>query len=894
MSTRVFLNIISLTVLATACHTHKKVNASTAIANEPAIQLDTISVVANEPFKKPIYQESNPRSNDIIHTKLEVNFDWTACKMNGKASLMIKPYFYPTNMLYLNARGMDIKKVEVLEIASVKEKKKLGAVTTIQSVDIWNTVAASSYVYENDSLKINLGRIFLPTENYHVMIDYVAKPNELKSGGSSAITEDKGLYFINPTGENPYKLPQIWTQGETQASSVWFPTIDSPNEKMTQEIFMTVEDKYLTLSNGSLVESTKTADGKRIDHWKLDSPHSPYLAMMAVGEFKKVVDEPWNGKEISYYVEKDYEAHAKAIFGDTKEMIEFYSNKLGVPYAWPKYSQIVARDYVSGAMENTSATLHGDFMVYQTTREMIDGKKGNSVIAHELFHQWFGDIVTAESWSNLPLNESFATYGEYLWEEYKNGRDAADYHGWQSKQGYLYSQKEVDLIRFNYKDKEDMFDAFSYNKGGQVLHMLRKAVGDEAFFASLKNYLETNKFKSAEIHHLRLAFEETTGKDMNWFFNQWFLNSGRPKIKVTKNFDSLATVLSITVEQTQDLKKVPLYTLPLEVDVYEKGKIKRHHLLITQQKQTFPLYVNFAPQLVNFDAERQLLCDLDYAKNPAEYIFQYKNAPLYEDRYEALSKLEDKLSDEAVYNLFKDAAKNDKFYAIRNYALSRLEKVSENKSADIKALLSEIYQNDTKTTTRAKALEIFNKKFMNDADFYPLNDRALNEASYAIVGEALSALTKANPQKAMEKAKNFETESGKDVLFPIANLYALHGGDGQLAFFHNAIKYFNGFELMSFCNFYAKATKRFNNNANTLIASHDLEIIGKTGNKYLKYSAIKGIKDILSVWETKENTEKTNLANAKKDNKDTLSIETNLKSISQTKDILAKMLDGLK
>lgn len=891
---RIFLKVISFLLIAFACKTKKQVSSTSAIINETPIALDTISVYASDPVKKEKYQASNARTNDIIHTKLEVDFDWNACRMNGKATISLKPYFYATNMLYLNARGMEIKKVEVLEIAKINERKKLGAVTSIQSVDVWNAVKASSFVYEHDSLKINLGRIFTSNENYYVIIDYVSKPNELKTGGSSAITEDKGLYFVNPAGENSYKMPQIWTQGETQASSVWFPTIDSPNEKMTQEILMKVDDKYLTLSNGSLVSSTKTTDGKRIDHWKLEQPHSPYLAMMAVGEFKKVVDEPWNGKEISYYVEKDYEAHAKAIFGDTKEMIEFYSNRLGFPYAWPKYAQIVARDYVSGAMENTSATLHGDFMVYQTTRETIDGKKGNAVIAHELFHQWFGDVATAESWSNLPLNESFATYGEYLWEEYKFGRDAADYHSWQSKQGYLNSQKEVDLIRFNYRDKEDMFDAFSYSKGGQVLHMLRKAVGDEAFFASLKNYLETNKFKSAEIHNLRLAFEETTGTDMNWFFNQWFLNSGRPKIKVTRNFDKDATVLSITVEQTQDLKKVPLYTLPLEVDVYENGIVKRVHITITEQKQTFPMNINFAPQLVNFDAERQLLCDLEYSKTQEEYIFQYKNAPLFGDRMEALINLDTKLSNDTVFNLFKYAAQYDKFYAMRNMALSRLEKTPENKLPELKTLLLSIFNSDPKTLTRAKALEVFNKLFAKSDEFMAVNERAMTEESYAICGEGLQAIAKANPVKAMEKAKLFENESGKDVLFPIANLYSTNGGDNQLQFFHNAIKYFNGFELMSFCNFYAKTTKRFENNANVLIAAHDLEIIGKTGNKYVKYTCIKGLKDILGVWETKETTTKKNIETAKMENKETASAEANLKSITLTKELLTKMLSDLK
>jgi aminopeptidase N len=174
-------------------------------------------------------------------------------------------------------------------------------------------------------------------------------------------------------------------------------------------------------------------------------------------------------------------------------MISYFSNLLGVEYPWEKYAQIAVRDYVSGAMENTTATVFGDD-IQRTEKELLDAT-GVDIIAHELFHQWFGNLVTCESWSNLPLNESFATYGEYLWEEYKYGRDAADFHHYNSREGYLNSDKEVNLIRFNYEDKEDMFDGFSYNKGGQVLHMLRKVVGDDAFFASLKNYLETNKYK---------------------------------------------------------------------------------------------------------------------------------------------------------------------------------------------------------------------------------------------------------------------------------------------------------------------------------------------------------------------------------------------------------------
>lgn len=897
MTSRILIAFTVVSLFTVTCTPKKKVTQTEikSALSEPVIALDTIDVLAIEPPVKEDYRSANTKLTDIIHTRLDVNFDWTNSRMNGKAELQLKPHFYPTRTLFLNARGMDIKSVVVSEVGAVPVNKKVGTKVFDNGLkETLTPVKEASFKYENDSIKIDLGRMFAGKEIYYVTIEYVSKPNELKVGGSNAISSDKGLYFINPTGENTYKMPQIWTQGETQSNSAWFPTIDSPNSKTTQDIFMTVEEKYTTLSNGLLVDTKKNSDGTKTDHWKMEEAHAPYLAMMAVGMFKKVVDEPWNGKEISYYVEKEYEPHAKGIFGNTKEMIEFYSNKLGVPYAWPKYAQIAVRDYVSGAMENTSATLHGDFAVYQTTREMIDGKKGDGVIAHELFHQWFGDLVTCESWSNLPLNESFATYGEYLWEEYKNGRDAADQHHVQSRQGYIMSGKEVDLIRFNYEEREDMFDGFSYNKGGQVLHMLRKAVGDDAFFASLKNYLETNKFKSAEIHNLRLAFEETTGEDMNWFFNQWFLSKGRPKLKVVQKFNAASNTVELSVEQNQDQKKFPLYTLPVDVDVYSNGKAERTRVWITKQKQTFSIKSKGAPQLVNFDAERQLLCDLDYSKTQEEYVYQYKTAPLYEDRQEALSKLEDKMGDPAIFALFKEAASSDKYSGIRNYVMGKLTSAPLDKKEEVKQVLNGIFTNDKNTRTRAKALNSLNKRYGQDADVLELNNKALSEASYAICGEALEAITKTNPKLAMERAKAFETETGKDVVFPIADLYANNGSEAQIPFFQNNIKYMTGFEISGFVGMYAKLAKRFTNSEDAVIVAKDLETLAKGANRFTKYGAVKGMRDIAAVWETKEKALQAKVEDAKADKKDSAELEKQLKNATETKELISKMYNASK
>jgi len=800
------------------------------------VKTDTVFLDKKKELPEPkTYRASNPRSNDILHTKLEVKFDWQNAWMYGKATLDIKPYFYPVKKLYLNARGMDINKIQLVGAKANTDLK---------------------YVYENDSIKIDLDKEYTANDKYAVFIDYKAKPNEIKTGGSNAISSDKGLYFVNPKGEEKNKMPQIWTQGETQSNSVWFPTVDSPNEKFTDEIYITVEDKYTTLSNGLLLKQTKNADGTRTDYWKMDLPHSAYLVMMGIGEFKKVTDTPWNGKEVSYYVEKEYEPYAKSIFGKTGEMIDFYSKKLGVPYAWPKYAQIVAREYVSGAMENTSATLHGEF-VYQTDRELLDGSRGEDVISHELFHQWFGDLVTAESWSNLPLNESFATYGEYLWQEFKHGVDAADAHSYGSRQGYIMSssQKDPPLIRFDYNNREDMFDAISYNKGGQVLHMLRKQVGDDAFFASLKLYLEKNKFKNGEIHDLRLAFEEVTGRDLNWFFNQWFMASGHPVLDVNYSYDANAKQVKVKIEQKQDFEETPLFKLPVYVDIYyfEGPSIKkqREFITVTKVSEEFIFAAESKPMLVNFDGEKQLLCRKTENKTLDEYIYQYKNGFKYLDRHEALAAFKGNLADAKVYECVKLALK-DKWDGHRIKAIALLDGASEAQFAELKPLLVSIAKTDEKTKVRADAIEFLSKHYKGD-DIKEIYTGALMEKSYTVMGAGLNALAKENPQAAMLKAKDLENEDSDNIRFTIMDLYSNYGDDKNNAFFLNQKDNFGGFEALGFINMYGQFLKRCTDA--TVVAGAEVvkgyTVKGK-GNAYVKFVAQKVLKDMFNRYQDKE------------------------------------------
>ena len=546
-------------------------------------------------------------------------------------------------------------------------------------------------------------------QNYTVFIDYVAMPNKLKIGEDISSSGDRGMYFINLDGKEKNKPKQIWTQGETECNSNWFPTINDTQEKMTQELNITVPNDFVSLSNGTLEFSTLNGDGTRTDSWRQEQVHSTYLTMLAVGNFT-ITKDKWRNKEVNYYTEPAYASTAKLVFGNTPQMMEFFSVKLGVDYPWDKYSQIVVRDFVSGAMENTSATVFYEGL-NMSEGQYIDQNQ-DDIISHELFHHWFGDLVTAESWANLPLNESFATYAEYLWDEFKNGRDQADFKGFQDMSIYIgnKSKDNVDVIRFDYADREHMFDEISYQKGGRIIHMLRKTVGDAAFFKALNLYLTRNAYKSAEIHDLRLVFEEVTGTDMNWFFNQWFLSSGHPVLDIQNAFDPERKEVSVTIRQNQDLSKTPLYRIPLAIDIYFNGKVERKEIVLDKQKQSFIFPVAALPDLVNVDAEKYILAEKSEVKTLQQYIFQYEHAPLFMDRLEAvimfLQKKEESLSKKTLITAFKD-----KSWVIRNTALIVMEYLSNQERTSVYEQIKELALKDGNSQVRASAVEILGKYF---------------------------------------------------------------------------------------------------------------------------------------------------------------------------------------
>jgi len=701
------------------------------------------------------YRETATKINDLVHTKLEVVPDFSKSYLYGKAWITLKPHFYKTDTLTLDAKGMSFNKVTMMN---------------------GSRLIPLTYSYDEFQLRIKLDKTYTAKDQYTVFIDYTAKPDEFEAKyGAGAMLGIKGMYFINPKGEEKNKPTQIWTQGEPESNSAWFPTIDKTNQKTTEELTVTVDNKYVTLSNGKLVSQKNNPNGTRTDYWKMDLPHAPYLFFLGVGDYA-IIKDSWRGKEVNYYVEKEYASVAKKIFGNTPEMMSFFSTITGVEFPWIKYAQITGREYVAGAMENTTATIHQEG-AQQDARELVDGNNWESTIAHELFHQWFGDYVTTESWSNLTLNESFANYSETLWDEYKYGKDAGASQNYNDMQNYLNSGSEdLHLVRFHYKDAIDMFDAVSYQKGGRILHMLRNFIGDSAFFKSMNNYLTTNKFKSAEAQQLRLAFEEVTGRDLNWFFNQWYYDSGHPNVVIDYVYNDTKGEVNVFIKQTQKGNK--LFQLPVAIDIYTGSEKVRKNVWSRNRTDTFTFAYTKRPDLVNVDADKILLWNKKDNKTLDNYIHQFTYAGNYVDRREAIEFAASKQDDPKAIKLLT-AALHDPYKGIRDITISDLDLKKENVKLAAEPVLLDMAKNDKDAIVKASAIKKLGS--LNNKNYTALFETALKDSSYTVAGNALVALGKVDPASYKEEITKLTGKPLKGVLQSIVRNEMMKLGDESMA-----------------------------------------------------------------------------------------------------------------
>ena len=729
-----------------------------------------------------LYRASKPLDVRLIHTRLELRPLFESAQLRGKAWIEAAVGFYPVQQVKLDAQGFEIHRLSfrTLDADSTRSLQPL-------------------YTYDRQVVTLNLPRRLEPGTRFEIHMEYTASPDSLKAGpGSAAIQGEKGLYFIRPDSIYPDKPWQVWTQGETDHNSCWFPTIDAPNQKTTQHISLTVDTSMVTLSNGLMTSSRLNADGTRTDVWEHRLPHAPYLAMIAVGRFA-VVKDRWRSIPVHYYVEPRYAPQAERIFHRTKDMLTYYSQKLGVDYPWSSYHQIAVRDFVSGAMENTGAVVFGQW-AQRSERELVDGS-AEGTVAHEMFHHWFGDLVTCESWSNLSLNESFATYGTPLWYEHAYGPEEADAALEGNLRDYLAEskRKQVDLIRYYYENNEDMFDRHSYAKGGRILHMLRNEIGDRAFFESIRLYLTRFSYKSAEIHDFRLICEEVTGRDLQIFFNQWFLSKGHPIVDMNYRYDSLNKQCVFEFRQKHSALPGRTFRLPVQLEFYFFDSSTARTVVLDQEVQEFRF--DFPrPVWTGHNLGRILLCEYNDGRTFDEFVQQFKGSPFYYDRKRALEALvqnpqrfwgawtdPNRTTEAVTYQDLMARAFRDPSPVIRGLAADAIPASLLKKDALLYGLLVRTAEKDIRSQVRQKAL----LKLIETADSGKalplgwLEQKIATDSSLLVTAAALRPIAKTNPNQAEEIAQGLQNESS--MVGALFGFYADFGQETTLQYLEKSL-----------------------------------------------------------------------------------------------------------
>jgi aminopeptidase N len=693
-----------------------------------------------------------PRLVDLIHTKLELKPDWEKSWLYGKATLTFTPWFYPVDSFAIDAKGFLIEQVALLRRP-------------------YNIATPVAFSYNGKAIQLKLDKSYQRGDTFSIFIQYIARPNELEQEYTEAITGAKGVYFINPNLEIPGKPRQIWTQGQPNAASCWFPTIDHPYERCTQELLLTIDKNYKTLSNGLLISAEDNGDGTRTDYWKMDMPHAPYLFMFAAGEFA-VIKDYWRGKEISYYVEPEYAPYVPLIFGNTPEMLDFFSQKFGIPFPWQKYAQVVVRDFVSGAMENTTAVVHMEALQHDA-RSHLD-ETFEDYIAHELSHHWFGDYVTCRDWTHLTLNESFASYSEYLWKEYKYGREEAELHLSNDLDIYFseFVTKKMPLIRACYHNPDEMFDAHSYQKGARTLHMLRTLLGDEAFFEALQRYLKKNAFSDVELHELRAAFEEVSGQDLRWFFNQWYMYPGHPVIDFSYDYDVDKRELKIQLAQKQDFENSLIYQLPVNIKYWAGEKAVTFSCNFKSADTVITIPLDIPPDNVIFDPERYLLAKINEKKDWRAWLHQLKNEKHYKLFQVAINKLKENLDITEVENAALEATKSP-FWGKRKLAIEVLEYSKNKKNPNLTQVIFNLAINDKNAKVRLAAMDYISsiaEPSPEPNEITQLLETALGDSSYSVAASALQTLYYVNPAKGLEWAKKLQYLKSAEINYITAQI----------------------------------------------------------------------------------------------------------------------------
>jgi aminopeptidase N len=591
----------------------------------------------------------------------------------------------------------------------------------------------AAFDLRDDKLRIQLAQPAKSGEKFEVELKYEGKPTS-------------GLYFIVPDKDDPGRAKEIWTQGEAEDTHHYIPIYDYPNDRTTSEMILTVPGDWLTVSNGKLLSVQDAPNGQKTWTWRQSLPVSTYLISFVAGEYKEKKDT-WHNIPITYNVPRGMEDTIDPTFSHTKEMLDFFSERFGVAYPWDQYAQTAVDDFVASGMENVSATTLAARDIVHAELASEKPEAADGLISHEMTHQWFGDLVTCKDWTNTWLNEGFATFGATLWEEHYYGVDASGYRYWREQNAWMQS-RELYPIPIVTRDINDSVEYVGnvYDKAGWVIHMLREQMGDEAFFRALKHYLEANRLQNVVTADLAKAVEESSGTNVDLFFDQWIYGAGAPRFIVRSTYDDAGMKVSLSVKQTQKVEgHVGLFRVPVDVSITTSSGEKLSPIEISKADETFSFPVDGPPLMVLFDKGDKILKSVDFQKSPEEWIRQLRSAPDVPDRADAAFALGNLRDNEAAANALGEAAQHDKFWGMREEALRSLGRI--NSSPARKQVLAAL-SND-QPWVRAVAVEQLGKYHGDEEIAKRLQNIYKDDKAYSVRGAALQSL-------ALDKAPNAE------------------------------------------------------------------------------------------------------------------------------------------
>lgn len=689
---------------------HRFPGASKLAALALILALSSFSSAAQNPTPHsqapvaPPYQWPRSHNYDVQHYRISLSFDWTKQSVSGETTITLQPFASDVKEIEIDAGDMSIKSVQLAG----------GAALNYRYVD-------------KEKLYVALDRLYPAGRDISIAISYTAAPKQ-------------GLTFIAPTQADASRPFQIWSQGESRTNHYWFPCYDYPNDKATSELLATADERFQVISNGALIEVKPDASARtKTWHWKMDQPFSSYLVSIIVGQYEEVRDQ-FKDKPVISYVYPGQAEDGRVSFGKLSRMVAFYSQKTGYDYPYPKYAQTMVRDF-GGAMENITATTMTDNAVHDK-RAALD-VSSDEIMAHELAHQWFGNLLTCRDWGEIWLNESFAVFFQGLWTEHEKGKDDFLYEMYGNQQGYFSAWGEGNrrpIVTRRYSDPDALFDAYAYPRGGAVLNTLRFVLGEESFWKAINHYVKKNQWQNVETSDLTTAIEEATGQNLSWFFDEWVYRMGHPHFQITSRYDGSKS-LKLTVKQIQkpDDKRPwfaspDFFTMPVDIAVTTASGEKVHRVLIDGPEKEFTFEVASKPLIVNFDRGNYLIKQVTFDRSDDELAYQLLHDSDVMGRVLAAIELKTRTS-EAAAKALAQAAVRDSFWGVRIEATRGL---SAFKNEMFRASLIDVAKDkDSRIRREAiKGLAAYNDPKLADLFIKIIN----NDPSYFAVAEAARAL----------------------------------------------------------------------------------------------------------------------------------------------------------